>query len=108
MVALAVLKKFSGSNPTLNWVGGELALCMERWQMPRLVPHHIAGKLNVEADWLSRPDLHLKVPVPERLHGLSVGSLTQEMIFDHELPLPGVNRHLWGKSPELNGAFEHL
>ena len=108
MVALAVLKKFASSSATLNWIGGELALFMEKWQMPRLVPHHIAGKLNVEADWLSRPDLQMKEPVPQRLHGMTVGSLTQEQIFVHELPPPGVNRHLWGEGPELNGAFEHL
>ena len=108
MVALAVLKKFAASSATLNWVGGELALCMERWQMPRLVPHHIAGKLNVEADWLSRPDLQTKEPVPQRLHGVTVGSLTHEQVFDHELPPPGVNKHLWGSSPEISGAFEHL
>ena len=58
--------------------------------MPRLVPHHIAGKLNVEADWLSRPDQQLKTPVPPRLHGLTVGSLTHEQIYDHELPPPGM------------------
>ena len=108
MLALAVLKKYASSSPTLNWVGGELALCMEKWQMPRLVPHHIAGKLNVEADWLSRPDQQLKIPVPERLQGLTVGSLTHEQVFDHELPPPGVNKHLWGASRELNAAFEHL
>ena len=80
----------------------------EKWQMPRLVPHHIAGKLNVEADWLSRPDQQLKNPVPERLQGLTVGSLAHEQVFDHELPPPGVNKRLWGASRELNAAFEHL
>ena len=108
MVALAVVRKFAAGSATLNWVGGELALCMEMWQMPRLVPHHIVGKLNQEADWLSRPDLQLIEPVPPRLKGLTVGSLTHEQVFDHELPPPGVNRHLWGSGPELNGAFEHL
>eukprot|EP00435_Cladocopium_sp_Y103_P023013 s1947_g5.t1 len=56
-VALALARKLSSSTPTLNFVGGELAILMDALQMQDIVTHHLPGKYNLQADYLSRPDL---------------------------------------------------
>ena len=52
-VALAMASKLSSPSPVLNWIGAELALKLELMGIPKLVGHHLPGRLNVDADWLS-------------------------------------------------------
>lgn len=53
-VALAMSKKLASPTKTLNYLAAEIALLLEKARIVRLVPQHIAGTLNKEADWLSR------------------------------------------------------
>ena len=77
VVALAMVDKCSARTPTLNWIGAELALALERYAMPPLVAQHIPGAWNVEADWLSRPQG--RGEKPRRLHdqGLPEGDIAE-------------------------------
>ena len=95
-VALALSKKLSSSTATLNFIGAELNIVLEGAQMQDLVAHHLPGKLNVEADYLSRPDL--QVSPPDRLKDLSVRHLNEAWMLESQLPPPGVEPQLWGMS----------
>ena len=57
-VALAMLKKMASTYPPLNCIASEISLLLEKLRIPRLVLHHLPGKKNVEADWLSRREEH--------------------------------------------------
>ena len=47
-------KKLSSSTPTLNYIGAEISIALEGAQMHELIAHHLPGKLNTEAHFLSR------------------------------------------------------
>ena len=104
-VALAVSKKLSSPSPTLNWVGAELSLTLEAQNMGELTVHHLAGKLNVVADHLSRPDKDGPVP---GLDGIQVRVMNEAWMLDSRLPPPGVHPELWGKAPSLLPVFDGL
>ena len=104
-VALAVSKKLSSSTPTLNWVGAELGLVLETHSMGELTIHHLAGKLNVVADHLSRPD---KEGPPPGLGDVQVRVMNEAWMLDSRLPPPGVQPELWGKTPGLLQVFDNL
>ncbi len=53
-VALGMSQKLASPNKELNWLAAELALQLERSEVAALIPYHIAGIYNVEADYLSR------------------------------------------------------
>ena len=53
-VALGMSQKLASPNQGLNWLAAELALQLERSEVAALIPYHIAGIYNVEADYLSR------------------------------------------------------
>ena len=104
-VALAVSKKLSSSTPTLNWVGAELGLVLEAFNMEELTIHHLAGKLNVAADHLSRPD---KEGAPPGLGEIQIRVMNEAWMLDSRLPPPGVHSDLWGKAPGLLPVFDNL
>ena len=54
-VALALLEKASSSSPALNVLAGEITLMLEKLRVLEAIPSHIPGKLNILADYLSRP-----------------------------------------------------
>lgn len=64
-VALAMTKKLASGTKSLNYVASELALLLEKTRITKLTPQHVPGKLNVEADWLSR--LGDRGPMPTSL-----------------------------------------
>ena len=45
-VALAMLKKLSSPHSSLNFLGAELALRLEKFEIQRLVHHHLRGSWN--------------------------------------------------------------
>jgi len=53
-VALSMSKKMSSPTKTLNYLAAKIALLLEHATITKLVPQHVPGKLNTEADWLSR------------------------------------------------------
>ncbi|CAL1127091.1 unnamed protein product [Cladocopium goreaui] len=104
-VALAISKKLASATPTLNWIGAELSLTLEAFNMGELTVHHLAGKLNVVADHLSRPD---KAGDPPELEGVQVRAMNEAWMLDCRLPPPGVQSELWGKTPGLLQVFDNL
>ena len=104
-VALAVSKKLASSSPTLNWVGAELSLVLETFNMPELTIHHLAGKLNVQADHLSRPD---KEGTPAGLEEIPIRVMNEAWMLETNLPPPGVQPDLWGRNPGLLPVFDGL
>ena len=51
-----ITKRLSSGTPTLNWIGAELGIQLEAMQVGEVIAHHLPGRLNDMADWLSRPD----------------------------------------------------
>ena len=68
--SLAPEKRLDSGPPTVNWVGGEMALVMDALQMQDILAHHLSGKFNTEAGFLSRPDMRGSMRV--RLADISV------------------------------------
>ena len=71
--------------------------------MQDLTAHHLPGKLNVEANFLSRPDLQGQPP--GKLRDLSVRHLNEAWMLESNLPPPGVEPQLWGKIPPLSAVY---
>ena len=105
-VALALARKLSSSSPTLNWVGAEMALQAELLSLQEFVLHHIPGKLNVAADWLSRPSMTSDLPA--ELKDVNIKILAEKTLLQPSIAPPGLQPKLWGKLPKLSGAFDHL
>eukprot|EP00435_Cladocopium_sp_Y103_P065114 s1794_g27.t1 len=84
----------------------EMSLLMDSIQMQEVVAHHLPGKLNVEADYLSRPDI--QGPPPGRLRDISIRQLNEAWMLETALPPPGVEPALWGRNPGLSSVFDCL
>ena len=82
--------KLSSPSPVINWIGAELAL-----GIPKVVGHHLVGRLNVEADWLSRPH-DRPVKIPDKLKKLKIHKFDGAARRTSDLPPPGVAPCLWG------------
>lgn len=68
----------------------------------------MAGQLNVEADWLSRPHGRAE-EMPVKLKGIKIHRFDGEMRRRSDLPPPGVAPRLWGaENSSVLRAFEHL
>ena len=61
-VALSLLEKAASSTPALNMLAAEMALLLERLQIGEVVLSHVPGKINILADWLSRPETRAETP----------------------------------------------
>ena len=70
-VAYAQTRRLEVDTPALKWVGAELNLQSEVWQVAEIIPHHLPGRLKKWADWLSRPDS--RGAMPDDLVGLTLG-----------------------------------
>ena len=75
-------------------------MVMDVLQMQDMVAHHLPGKLNVEADWLSRP------PALGRLSELNIRQLNEAWTIESILPPPGGRTDTVGK--EAHGVRRHL
>ena len=102
---LAIAQKLSSPSPTANWVGAELALRLELVDVPRLIVHHLPGRFNVEADWLSEQSAE----VPWTLRGIKIQKFEGEARRKSQVPPPGIAPQLWGiQSETILQAFESL
>ncbi|CAJ1449366.1 unnamed protein product, partial [Effrenium voratum] len=89
--ALALIQRLAHSSPSLNFLGAELALTLEKLAINRIVPCHIPGVAN----FLSRPSKWKDRPMPEHLHGVKVIPVAGE------LPA-GADRTIRRKAPWLD------
>eukprot|EP00435_Cladocopium_sp_Y103_P068083 s608_g31.t1 len=104
-VALAMVRKLKSPTAGINWLGAELAMVLEANMMEEIILEHIPGKLNLQADALSRPDAPA---VPEGLEGVPIRVMNEGWMLESSLPPPGVAPELWGKDPQALLVFENL
>ena len=109
VVALAVARKLSSCSPVLNYVGAEMGLLLDHIQCSRIQMAHLPGKLNAEADWLSRSHDRREDQRPATLEGVTIRKIPS--IEDEEkalLPMPW-HTSLWGKSAtDVSPVFDKL
>ena len=79
VVALAMVKKLAASSPALNYLGACLAWNLEVSGIRSLVGHHLAGALNTEADWLSRPEKQSDTSAPTILAEIKVKDIAIDL-----------------------------
>ncbi len=109
IVALAVARKLSSCSPVLNYVGAEMGLLLDHIQCSRVQMAHLPGKLNIEADWLSRGHERNEDQRPASLEGVTIRKIPS--IEDEEkalLPMPW-HTSLWGKATaDVSPLFDKL
>jgi hypothetical protein len=66
------MHRLASSNPTLNFLGAEVAIQCEKIGIEGLRCSHIPSAANVVADYLSRPDKMAKEELPQELKGVPV------------------------------------
>ena len=88
-VALGMAQKLASPNASLNWLASELSLQLELGDVDSLVPQHIAGIYNVEADFLSRWHERPAQVLPKTLAKLKVRSLQPLTVESFSLAPPG-------------------
>ena len=91
VVALGMARKLASPSPIVNYLGGELAMNLELWNIGKVVAQHIPGKLNDLADWLSRCDVK-KEKRPQELAEVDIvinGKVTGKDFF---IPPPGATK----------------
>ncbi|CAJ1436241.1 unnamed protein product [Effrenium voratum] len=93
--ALALSQRLAHSSPSLNFLGAELALTLEKLAIDRIVPCHIPGVANEAADFLSRPSKWKERSMPEHLHGVKVIPVAGRDESYFTLPPPGISKELW-------------
>lgn len=94
----------------LSWyVGAELSLLLDHIQCNRVQMAHIPGKLNEEADWLSRAHERSEEDRPAALKGVNIRTISS--IEDEEkslLPMPW-HTSMWGKATaDVSPVFDKL
>jgi hypothetical protein len=99
-VAYVQTRRLEVDTPALKWVGAELNLQSEVWQVAEIIPHHLPGRLKKGADWLSRPDS--RGAMPDDLVGLTLGR------WRRCCPPPGQDSSLWGQTARVSRAFVNL
>lgn len=103
-VALAMVDKLSSSSGTLNYLGGELGILAETLEITKIIPQHLAGKLNVEADWLSRLNDNRPAERPATLKGVKLRRLGPAKEVDFSLPPPGSKENPWSHLPQTSAS----
>ena len=107
ITALALTQKLAGrsSSPGLNFLGSEMGICLEQLNIEELVPVHVPGKANCEADYLSRPNTWSTSKVPAGLAGVEIASEPGPTAGFYTLPTPREAPSLWGvKGGECAGT----
>jgi hypothetical protein len=109
VVALATSQKLASSNPTLNFMGAEMAIQCEKIGIEGLKCSHIPGAANTVADFLSRPDRMAKEEVPSELKGVPVHKEEAPRGENfYYLPPPQLAPELWTSSVAANGIWPDL
>lgn len=103
-VALAMVDKLTSSTLSLNFLGGELAFLLEILRVKRVIPQHMAGKLNVEADWLSRLNDNRPTERPAALQGVKLRRVGPAKEADFGLPPPGAKDTPWTEMPQTSAS----
>ena len=90
ITALALTQKLSAksTSPGLNFIGAELAICLEELAVEEILTLHVPGKANVEADFLSRPSTWGDVSMPEALSGVDIEPENGPNDSFYRLPTP--------------------
>ena len=98
VTALALSQKLSagGGSPGLNFLGSEVALCLEELGVEELRTSHVPGKANVEADFLSRPSTWGTATMPPGLEGVDICPEHGPKDGFYRLPTPKSAPSLWG------------
>ena len=107
ITALALTQKLAGrsSSPGLNFLGAELGICLEQLNIEELIPVHVPGKANTEADYLSRPSTWPTCKIPAGLAGAEIASEAGPTEGFYHLPTPKEAPTLWGvKGAEVGGT----
>ena len=107
ITALALTQKLAAksSSPGLNFLGAELAICLEEMGVEEIKPIHIPGKANVEADFLSRPSTWKTATMPSALEGVDIGSELGPGNCFYRLPTPKEAPSLWGAQGTAAGSI---
>ena len=105
-VALTMAKKLASTNPSMNYLAGELALRLEKYRIGKLILHHIRGKENVEADWLSR--IHDRGPRPASLDKVEPKRAASWGADKFWMPPPGLDKGPADSVTRHAGIFECL
>ena len=106
-VTLVMAEKGSSSSVSMNFMGGELTILAEKLDLPPLKTQHLAGKLNEEADWLSRGKDHSR-RVPDAIRGLKIRTLGPITRKDFAIEPPGDGGRLWHECPHSDSVFRCL
>ena len=69
-------------------MGAELAICLEELGIEEVKSHHVPGKANVEANFLSRPSTWQEVDMPDALAGVDIQSENGPGAHFYRLPTP--------------------
>eukprot|EP00438_Fugacium_kawagutii_P030046 Skav201342 [mRNA] locus=scaffold1389:347636:350773:+ [translate_table: standard] len=106
-VALAMVHKLASPHPTLNYLASEIALLMENIAVPSLIPQHLAGKWNDEADWLSR--LGDRPEMPKSLEGIKIQRVMAFEAGKCATDPPNMPTSPWREGdPHPQGVFDSL
>ena len=106
-VALAIAGKLSSPTPVLNYLAGEIAYAMEEFDIPAFQRQFLPGKLNVEADWLSRA--HSRPEMPRALVDIKIFTLQSWKAENFALPPPGAEAQDWsGTLPHQQSVWGSL
>ena len=104
--ALGAAHKLASPTPTMNFLGAELSLFLEREDLADPSGEHLPGKLNKCADYLSRVMTSDVPPMPSSLIGVKVRRLTKRRKFALTGFGPGPRPDLWGRQASLEEAEE--
>ena len=75
----------------------------------KLVGHHLAGALNDEADWLSRPSKQSTHEAPKALVGLKVKDIAVNLAAWYPFANPAEDLSPWGSgTSNVHSLFESL
>ena len=90
-----MVHKQCAKSVALNYIAAELSVLLEKLQIPEVITHHIRGKENLEADWLSR--IADRGEVPETLRGvpaMRLGCLSKD---ETAFAPPGQSGSQWSR-----------
>ena len=102
-MALAMSKKMA-PHLSLNFLTAELALWLEKFEIQRVVHHHLRGSWNKEADWLSRIGERTDQTKPVREVPLKRTAVESHTLLD----LPAMTRREMTASPRSTASSSTL